>query len=221
MSLAVLAPFRADTDYRARVQKTTRRLWAAQGVEVIYADDGLRGEFFSYARAANRARAMTDADCLLVYNCDALPLPAAALEELEAKLTSGLPWSVLFEGQRKFTPQQTERLIAGAELWHVGEPGASVAMGREALLGIRADVWDDLRGMDERFIGWGPEDVAWHHVLRTVYPDGCDEPAHGFFWALWHPEAPMSAWDRNSQLWKSYPRDVDAETMRAFYRGRP
>lgn len=221
MSLAVLAPYRADTEQRARIQATTRRLWAEQGVEVVYADDGLTGPLFSYARAANRARRQTDADVLVVYNVDALPLPVSALDELDALLSGGCPWSSLFEGQVRFTLEQTARLLVGERPEDVGPPGGRTDMGREALLAVRADVWDDLRGMDERFVGWGPEDAAWHRVLSTVHPQGNDVPKYGYFWSLHHPEAPRSALGETLRLWRSYPSGLSPEAMRAWYLSRP
>lgn len=220
MSLAVLIPYRPDTPRREQVFATTQRLWARLPVEVCVADDGLTG-LFSYARAANRARAKTDAKTLVVYNADALPLPLASLQRLEALLLSGTPWSVIFPGQHRFTVAQTARLIAGAEPDEVGPPDGDIAMGREALLAVRADVWDDLRGMDERFVGWGPEDRAWHQVLRTVHPDGCDIPAEPPFQSLWHPETPRTAHHAGMALWRSYPSNVDPAAMRAWYLSRP
>lgn len=218
MTLAVLAPYRADTPHREAIQVTTRRLWAEQGVEVVYADDGLDG-LFSYARAANRARKMTDADHLLIYNVDALPLPSAALAALEQVL-SDAPWSVVFEGQRRFTPAQTEWLLRGATPEQVGEPGGEICWGREALPAVRASVWDELRGMDERFIGWGAEDLAFHHVLRELFPTGNDQPRFGLFRSLWHPDTPRSASPTNYGMWDRY-RGLTGAALRAFYLGRP
>ena len=216
----MLVPYRPDTERRERIFETTSRLWARHGCEVVVADDGLSGDLFSYARAANRARAMTDADILIVYNVDALPLPAASLKRLHHLLSSGTPWSVIFSGQQRFTMDQTFRLLAGEEPTDVGPAEGDVFAGREALLAVRADVWDDLRGMDERFIGWGPEDTAWHHVLRTVAPEGCDTPAEGLFQSLWHPEAPRSAFTTGMRLWQTYPSNVDGPTMRTWYVSR-
>lgn len=213
MSLAVLIPYRPDTPERVDIQATTAALWRRQGVEPIYADDGLIG-LFSYARAANRARARTDAEYLLVYNTDALPLSMASLERIEKLLASGVPWTAVFEGQRRFTTIQTDRLIDGEDPFDVGPAEGDIAMGREALPAVRADVWDDLGGMDERFVGWGPEDFAFHRALRLIYPDGCDEPAEGLFQSLWHPDAPRSAFNANSALWHAYLQHTDAAAMR-------
>lgn len=215
MSLAVLIPYRPDTPERVDIQATTAALWRWQGVEPIYADDGLTG-LFSYARAANRARAKTDAEYLLIYNTDALPLSMESLERIEKLLASGVPWTAVFTGQQRFTQMQTDRLIDGEDPFHVGPAEGDLAMGREALPAVRADVWDDLGGMDERFVGWGPEDFAFHRALKLIYPDGCDEPAEGLFQSLWHPDAPRTAFPHNTELWRGYQQQTDAAAMRRY-----
>ena len=220
MSLAVLIPYRPDTPHRERIYECTSRLWARLDVEVVHCDDGLTGPF-SLTRAINRARAKTDADCLLTYSVDALPLPADRLEQLDKDLSAGMPWTAIFDGQQRFTPDQTQRILDGAEPSHVGPAVGQVCLGREAVVAVRADVWDDLRGMDERFVGWGPEDLAFHRVLATVYPDGCNKPAEGLFQSLWHPDAPRTSFEAGQNLWHSYLPYTDAASMRAFYLARP
>lgn len=216
MSLAVLVPYRPDSEHRERIYATTSRLWAQTGAEVVYADDGLDGELFSLARAVNRARAKTDADRLLMFCVDAVPPPPETLAGVEVSLQE-LPWTTVFTGQRRFTSQQTGILMAGAD---PGPPAGEVCEGREALLAVRADIWDDLRGLDERFVGWGPEDVAWHRVLKTVYPSGNDSPQFGRFWSLWHPPTSRVALQRNSDLLASYLPHTDPRAMREFYLSR-
>lgn len=219
MSLAVLIPYRPDSIHRERIHSCTTRMWATNPapVEVLYCDDGLDGELFSYAKAANWGRANSDADVLVTYSVDALPLPAKALQELETLLMAGTPWAAIFEGQRRFTADQTERLLGGYE---VGEPAGEICPGREALLAVRADVWDAVRGYDERFVGWGPEDLAFHRVLKTLYPDGQDVPQHGLFASLWHPPVTRAAFPALQELWHSYPAEGDVDAMREFYLNR-
>lgn len=220
MSLAVLIPYRPDGEQRERIYAATSKLWAQQGVAPIYADDGLHG-LFSFARAINRARTATDAAHLLIYNVDSLPLPPTSLDRIEQQLREGTPWIALFDGQQRFTHEQTERLMAGDDPASVGPAAGQICPGREALLAIRADVFDDVRGMDERFIGWGPEDMAFHRVLRLLYPTGCDAPEHGLFQSLWHPDVPRTMWGANVALWRRYEHKTNAAAMRHWYLARP
>lgn len=220
MTLAVLIPYRPDGEQRERVYATTSKMWADQGMTPVYMDDGLSG-LFSFSRAINRARTRTDAEQLLIYNVDSLPLPPLTLERIEAELRGGAPWIALFDGQQRFTPEQTDRLIAGEDPATVGPAAGQICPGREALLGIRADVFDDVRGMDERFVGWGPEDLAFHRVLRLLYPAGCDTPQYGLFQSLWHPDVPRTAWGANVALWRRYEHKRNADAMRFWYLARP
>lgn len=220
MTLAVLIPYRPDNEQRELIRATTERLWWDRGYEPIYCDDGLDGPLFSFSRAVNRARKLTDADCLLVYNVDALPLPAEAVEHIHARLAYGTPWSVLFEGQQRFTEAQTERILAGD--LDVGPAAGQICPGREALYGIRADVFDALRGMDERFVGWGHEDFAFHLVLKTAYPHGHDEPPFGLFQSLHHEDAPRTALIDNQALWNEYRKYAEfGPKLVTWYMGRP
>lgn len=226
MSLAVLIPYRPDSPHRELIYGYTSRAWATlvwstQGVEVVHEGDELTGRF-SLPRAANRARAKTTADNLLVYSVDALPPAADTLLQLDRDLSAGLPWAVVFEGQQRYTPEQTAELIDGLDVEAVGPPGGEICEGREAIVAVRADVWDALRGMDERFRGWGPEDRAFHQVLCAVFPTGRDVPTGGLFASLWHPDAPRTAYRANERLWLKYPPVMaGAKVMRRFYLSRP
>jgi hypothetical protein len=223
MKPAILIPYRPDTPQRERIQATTSRLWHEEtGFRPTYSDDGLTGPHFSFARAVNRARANVKADYLIVYNADALPISPEAIAKVWHDLMDGVPWIALFDGQQHFTYEQTEQLLAGENpVTQVGPARGPIAMGREALLGIRADVFDDLRGYDERFVGWGLEDFAIHRVLTLLYPDGCDKPEYGLFQSLWHPHAPRTRFDANNELWHRYLAIEDPAEMRAFYLSRP
>jgi hypothetical protein len=220
MSLAVLIPYRPDNPHRERIHAYTSAAWARIGVERVYADDGLEG-VFSLTRAANRARRATDADAVLVYSVDALPPPVETLEALARDLGAGLPWSVVFEGQRRYTPEQTEALLDPMSHEPVGPPEGELCEGREAIIAVRTDVWDAVRGMDERFRGWGPEDRAFHQVLSTLYTAGCDVPMGGLFASLYHPDAPRTSYRANAKLWAKYEPHTSRGAMRHFYLSRP
>lgn len=221
MTIAVLIPYRPDTPERAAIQAITRRLWGHIGVEVVYSDDGLTGDLFSYARAVNRARKRTTADVLLTYNVDALPIGRDRLDALDTLLTGGTPWAAVFEGQVRFTQEQTEMLIRGVDPAEVGEPAGDYSPGREALLAIRADVWDELRGWDERYVGWGPEDLAMWHILTHLYPEGRQEPSEGPFRSLWHPLVTRRAFHDLTQVWEEQRQITDPVALRAWYLARP
>lgn len=182
-------------------------MWRNSGVEVIYSDDGLTG-LFSFAKAINRARKRAKGDCFLSYSVDALPPTKKTLEHLTTMLANGIPWVAGWKGQTRFTEIQTSFILGGADPDHVGTPGGGISIGREALVAVRADVWDALGGYDERFVGWGPEDKAWHLALQTVFPSGCDEASEELFPTLWHPATPRTLLQQNIDLFREYRRQA-------------
>lgn len=216
--LSVLIPYRPDTERRARLHVYTSRLWAGSGVQVVYHDDGLPG-LFSFSRAINLARKQATGKYLLSYSVDALPPSPDTLGRLMATLESGFPWVAGWRGQIRFTEWQTQMLLNGGSTEAaVGPPSGGICLGREALIAVRADAWDELGGYDERFVGWGPEDKAWHLALKTVFPAGCDSPTEGLFKTLSHPSTPRTQLAANIELFREYVRRaVNPAEFRKWY----
>lgn len=203
MKLSVLIPYRPDTTHRERIYHYTSRLWKDTGVEVIYADDGLSGPLFSFPKAINAARRKATGNCFLSYSVDALPPDPKVLTALAARLKA-IPWIAGWRGQIRFNEPQTESLLAGLTPAHVGHPAGGICIGKEALVAVRADVWDTLGGYDEAFVGWGPEDKAWHLALTTLFPTGVDWPSGDLWQSLWHPSTPRTMLETNVALFKEY-----------------
>jgi hypothetical protein len=195
-------------------------MWEASGIETLYqSDDAPRGSLFSYAKAINLARKKATGDWFLSYSVDALP-PSKGILGLLDEMIRHRPWVAGFHGQVRFDYHQTELILRGTHPRDkmVGQPAGGVCIGREALVAVRADVWDDLGGYDERFIGWGPEDKAWHHALKTIFPNGWDHPTDEFFRTLWHPPVTREKLPCNQQLFQEYLRhDSDPMSFRRWY----
>ena len=63
------------------------------------------------------------------------------------------------------------------------------------LVAVRRDKWIDL---DERFTGWGYEDVAWRHAMATlVGPPGWVD---GDLYHIWHPKTAQEMSGHSGQL---------------------
>lgn len=215
MRLAVLIPYRPDNPHRADIQRFTSGLWAQTGLEVHYPNDGRTG-IFSYAQAANRGRHMTDADAVLMFGVDHIPPTPDVWTALLERLEAGCPWTFLYTGQHRYTEDQTDALLhRGATLEQVGPPAGTKGYGMSWAVAVRTDVYDHLRGYDERFIGWGPEDGAFHAVLNAYRPDGNPKPVAGRRGpALWHPvvttyaqtrAAGLELWNTHYRPWLNHP----------------
>lgn len=185
--ISVLIPWRSVEPARVRAWHHLRPQWEKLGVELCVADDGLSGPF-SVSRAINRARAMATGDTLVVYGADHVPPDEARLDWIDKRLAAH-PWTAVYASVRIFSDYGTALICRGADPADcVGWTWTTIAM-CTGILAMRADVFDDIGGWDERFVGWGAEDSAVRLVLRTLYPDGNDT-GEGELWSLFHHEAP-------------------------------
>ena len=67
---------------------------------------------------------------------------------------------------------------------------------------MRRNLWINLGGMDEGFIGWGAEDDAFHLLVKhsglpTTYTQGYD-------WHLYHPADRLTSAENYEKLQTEY-----------------
>ncbi|HEX7160534.1 MAG TPA: hypothetical protein VF223_04765 [Trebonia sp.] len=216
MRLSVLIPWRSDDPDRIRAWEFNRARWQALDVELCVADDGRTGRF-SVPMAVNRARALASGDGLLLFGADHIPPSPEKLEWVRARLEA-MPWSGVYAETRAFSRRATQKIIDGRppETLHTQSQLICVA---EGVVAVRADVWDDVGGEDERFQGWGAEDSALRFALKTLYPEGT-LAGEGTLYALFHPPQP---WDQltaaNNQLFVEYQLAGAAGRLREFLKG--
>lgn len=184
MTLSVLLPWRSDDPHRIAAWDHNRPRWEALGVQLCVSDDGRTGGPFSLARAVNKARRQATGQHLAVFGADHVPPDQDRLAWIFARLNRH-PWTMVYAATRIFSPMSTQRILAG----RTPSPAMdSHLIGMcEGIFAVRADVWDDVGGFDERFVGWGAEDTAFKTMLRALHPGGRLDGV-GEAWALWHPD---------------------------------
>lgn len=216
--ISILIPFRAPAgSWRDLLRAATAKMWAERGIEPVYGTDGRRtGHPWCAAAAFNDARRRATGDVLLVMGCDHVPPPRAQLDALDAELQTR-PWAKLFEATRELSEQTTLSVLDGMPVPPDPLPDEKPMDSCLGIMALRADVWDRLRGFDERFEGWGYEDTALQLELRTHYPQGRAEGV-GYVTSLWHPR-PADPWAdpytaRNAERYGRYERLVELGRLR-------
>ena len=182
--ISILLPWRSDDPYRVAAWNYNRTRWEALGVQLCVADDDRTEGPFSLARAVNKARRQASGEHLAIFGADHIPPGPDRLAWIAGRLEQH-PWTAVHALTRIFSPAWTGRIVRGQT--PSAAMSAHVIYACEGIIALRADVWDDVGGFDERFEGWGAEDVAFKVMLRSLYPDGC-EGGEGEAWALWHPD---------------------------------
>jgi hypothetical protein len=148
--------------------------------ELILADAG-RG---SFSRAASRNLGVRAAEDGVVVVCDADTIPQRQpLLDAIAAAEDGM-LHLPFGECRALSQAGTDQFLDGAVLDEC--PTELITVGSQGgVLVMQAKAWLDAGGMDERFIGWGFEDVAFHVSVATLL----GEPIRheGAIHHLWHP----------------------------------
>lgn len=212
--ISVLIPWRSTDPDRIRAWRYNLRLWRRLPVELCVADDGREGAF-SVARAVNRARRMASGDMLAVFGADHIP-DATKLEWIADRL-SALPWTGVYAGTQLLSPAGTRLILHGMPVAPVARAYAYRIDMCLGIVAVRAEVWDDTGGMDERFIGWGAEDVAHRLALASLYPDGRGD-GEGDVVTMWHPLAPRDETPTNNARYQEYEKAANEGRMREYLR---
>jgi hypothetical protein len=194
MTTVFLVPRRADGGHRDRLWAYARARWQQYFPDVAifegHDDDGPFNRSAAVNRAADAAGAwdigiIIDSDVLL-----SVSQVRAAIERAET--TGRVTWA--HRRWRGIREDMTARLVAdrrdlGAEL---SRDELDLMVERtnpiswSCCIVVPRPVWDDLGGMDERFVGWGYEDMAWQSVIVGLYGH---ERIEGDVVHLWHPRS--------------------------------
>lgn len=214
---AILVPRRKAGEERERLWLHVYDRLEADGWRVIEgyhtADEGE----FNRSAAVNRAAACADgADVLVVLDADTIVGgPQIASAATIARATGVVTFA--FGRYAALDKAGTDKILAGFDgSWeeHVAYEFHNTA---SSCLALRRDLWDRLGGFDERFAGWGWEDVALSLAAQTL--SGGMHRVAGTAWHLWHPPSPdagneqSATYQRNRALCQPYidaTGDVDA-----------
>lgn len=219
--VAVVIPYRRSSAQRAAVfEWVTARYMRRHPLASLHVVDA--GGTWSKARSLNQAVRVMLADVLVMADADVTVSPEA-LEEAVGMISQGAPWVV--------PHGEVYRLSASATRLWLGDPNELVPIAAPGLdrppyrgfagggmFVIARDAWNEIGGMDERFVGWGGEDVSFGHAADTLLgPHQRVEWAN--LWHLWHPPEARNPLriSMNHRLEARYARaNGNAEAMRAL-----
>lgn len=185
MRTVILVPRRADGGPRDRLWEFCRPRWEPFGP--IYEGHHDEGPFNRSAALNAAAREAGDWDIALVVDADVLIDLSHARRALDKAARSG---RVAFAHTqfRSLGSEGTERVLNGfLGSW---EPLVRWSEGHTAssCLAVPRALWEIVGGFDERFRGWGWEDVAFSLACGTIA--GQPDRVEGDVWHLWHPSSP-------------------------------
>lgn len=161
--------------------------------EIIEA--GCDGDW-SKGRALADGVARATHEVLVIADADSITEPEV-LNEAVIRVAAGAPWVVPHKMVYRLSRAHTARVYAGRKPSTGGtsrSPYTGVLGGGITVLTRAA--WNTVGGIDERFIGWGGEDLAFGWALETL----CGPPVRlsAPLFHLWHPQEVKGAHRRGS-----------------------
>lgn len=227
MTVSLVVPLALHTPERERnwAWLRTRYTQAFPTWELLEAPDpGTDGDW-SKGRAVNAAARKATTDVLVIADAD-LVIDSAELERATTLAAWEAPWVVPHGNVYRLNDRTTKAFATDRDplTVTVHEKIRRDSLVRRIYTGpaggglvvVRRDAFLEVGGFDERFHGWGGEDISLAAALDTLVGDHhrIGVPA----WHLWHLGAPRRAHARtNDPLAGRYRRARgDAPTMRAI-----
>lgn len=164
MKTAVCIPHRPQDDERVANLACSKARWEKMGFEVFHADS--EGPVFSRSQAINKSVKLADADAFIVADADILLDDSVKARQALKVASERDAFVVCFHELRILDWPETRAVRDGAD------PARQPYMQRVGMtwgqcLAMSRTLFDKVGGFDERFVGYGCEDLAFYVCCST------------------------------------------------------
>lgn len=185
MTFSIVIPWR-DGAGRGRIQEWVKRFWEETfpDAELLFVDSG--DEPFSRSKSRNFGLSQASCEFTVLADADTVVPKQQILDGLEICRNNG--WAVCYEGGKYYNLTE-----AATELLLISDPTAPLVEPTEfdhkliswaGMLAVPTATALSV-GYDERFVGWGHEDLAF--LLEMGFSFAAHQRVNGFACHLWHP----------------------------------
>lgn len=200
MKTAVIIPFCSDDPHRLAAFLIVLAFYKTEFPEWEIIAGGDDTKPFSRAASINMAAEQTAADIIVINDADSLCESQRIAESVESALTRpGLVRA--YTSYRRLSREASEVLTPATYLdaWQGPFDWEMENAHAHGCIAVQRECFNQVGGYDEKFRGWGYEDLAAEMLYDAFWPDRRTE---GTLVHLWHPsisEGPDV--DRNAELY--------------------
>lgn len=203
MSFDVVMPYRPDGGQRDRIFAWTKDWWEYYLDEPVYSSDS-DGEVFNRSQARNRAAAQGDGEVIIFVDADTVLGHHESINTgAWAVYKKQCPWVIPYKTYFNLSQEYTETALDEDPMWFKGRHHRDFSYEHElvswaGVLMVRREDFEKVGGYDERFVGWGHEDVAFRIKLDVEIGGHVRTPGEAFH--LWHPIDPGQTFGSSDEL---------------------
>lgn len=212
--VAIVVPWRPGDPQREKAWAWTRPWWEAFGWPIFDVEHPKPAPFNRAWCINEGARRAWPWDVLIAIDADVFEQDPEQVREGVRRCYESGKLTIPHTSGHDLTQAGTVAMIAEREGWE-----RNVMKRREVCTSrvwiMRRDLFAEVGGFDERFRGWGHEDVAAFHAMRTL--NGCEQ-LEGTCYHLWH--RPSFGRAAATSEWKS-GRDLAQRYLDADRQGWP
>lgn len=188
MKAVVLAPWRPGSAEREALWRYVQGWWSEQFPDLtIYTAPGPEGPFNRAAAINVAAELAGEWDVALVVDTDSIPEARNVTAAIATAAGSGA-MVVAHTRRHMLTKQATTKILAGRGVgsWSSRSNASQTFTDSvSCCVAVSRKLWDDVRGFDPLFVGWGREDTAFRIACEAMsgLPIACLD---GESWHLFH-----------------------------------
>lgn len=205
--VSILIPYAPDLGPRDAALKWVLKYYERCMPEVEICIGQSSSDLFNRSQAINQAAQQATRNVFVLVDGDTVYDPSLIVESLP--LLEQYGWVIPFHWSYDISEESSRVVLQSEPGWPLevevkesdcrdfsGAPGGRIAI-------VTRKNFETVRGMDERFLGWGWEDLALAWSLDTMC--GHHIRLDRYIYHLWHSSAgPNPNWDKNHQLFDHY-----------------
>lgn len=211
--VVILTPRRPDGGRRDELWRFCKQWWIDRLPWPVLEGSHLEGPFNRGAAINAAAAEAAQWDLAVIVDSDVVADPDQVAAAVESARTSGR-MTLAFDRYSGLDAAMTDRILAGYDgSWSSGSK-LKMTTHVSSIVVVPRALWETVGGFDERFRGWGHDDVAFHAACQVL--GGGVDRVPGTVWHLWHPHAPTN--DRSAKAYRSTPDYRASDALWSRYR---